>query len=155
MSENLSKKIVFAILPLAIFWAVFNYPSKKTSPQLPVPEATVSAEAPLTASSAQTPVRSAPAIDIEARRREPWGDDPFRSPGHYSRRQADDNSEPTSLAWALAGIIYSDNNPIALVNSHMVGVGDKVGSATVVAIDRESVTLEYQGRTITLKLNKG
>jgi len=155
MSDSLRKKIVFATLPLAILWAVFSYPSKKTTPQPGVPEATVSAQTPVIAPSVPAPTKPALAIDVEAKRNEPWGDDPFRSLGHYSRRQADDNGEPTSLAWALAGIIYSDNNPIALVNSHMVGVGDRIGSATVVAIDRESVTLEYQGRTITLKLNKG
>jgi len=155
MSESLRKKIVFAILPLAILWAVFNYPSKKTSPRPSAPEATVSAETPLIAPPAPAPASSPPAIDVEARRGEPWGDDPFRSPGPYSHRPAGGDDESTSLAWALAGIIYSDQSPIALVNSHMVGVGDKVGSATVVAIDRESVTLEYQGRTITLKLYKG
>jgi type II secretory pathway component PulC len=155
MNDNLRKKVVFAILPLAIFWAVYNYPSKETILQPPAPEATVTAKTPLVAPSVQATVRSTPAIDVEARRKEPWGDDPFRSPGHYSPRQSDGNDESTSLAWALAGIIYSDQSPIALVNSHMVGVGDKVGSATVVAITRESVTLEYQGRSIILKLHKG
>jgi hypothetical protein len=155
MNDNLRKKVVFAILPLAIFWAVFNYPSKETSPQPPIAAATISAKTPQVAPSVQATVRSTPAVDVEARRRQPWGDDPFRSPGHFSPRQSGGNDESTSLAWALAGIVYSDQSPIALVNSHMVGVGDKVGSATVVAIDRESVTLEYQGRSIILKLHKG
>jgi len=155
MNKSLRKKIVFASLPLAIIWVVFNYPSKKTTSQPPAPEATVSVETPLRAYNVQTPAGPIPTIDLRAGRKEPWGDDPFRSLGHRSRRQAGANDESTSLAWALAGIIYSDQSPIALVNSHMVGIGDKVGSATVVAIDRESVTLEYQGRTITLKLHKG
>ena len=155
MSDSLRKKVVFATLPLAILWAVFSYPSKKTTSQPPSPETTASAATPLIVSSVQTPVKPTPAIDVEAKRKEPWGDDPFRLPGHYSRRQAGAGNEPMSLTWVLAGIIYSDQSPIAFVNSHMVGVGDKVGTATVVAIDRESVTLEYQGRTITLKLNKG
>jgi len=155
MSDSLRKKIVFATLPLAIVWAVLNYPSKKSVSPPPASDATVSVKTPMLEFSVQTPVKQAPAIDVEAKRKEPWGDDPFRLPGHYSRPQADDNSEPTSLAWALAGIIYNNQSPIAFVNSHLVGVGDKVGTATVVAIDRESVTLEYQGRMITLKLHKG
>lgn len=155
MSDSLRKKIIFATLPLAILWAAFNYPSRKTSSQPALPEPIVSAQMPVIAPTAPTPATSLPSINIEAKRREPWGDDPFRPVNRNARPGAGGHNESTSLAWALAGIIYSDSSPIAFVNSHMVGVGDKVDSATVVAIDRESITLEYQGRTITLKLHKG
>jgi type II secretory pathway component PulC len=155
MSDSLRKKIVFATLPLAILWAVFNYPSRKTNSQPALVEPTASTETPVIASSEPTPANSRPTINVEAKRLEPWGDDPFRPVDQYTRPRVGNHSESTSLAWALAGIIYSDKSPIALVNSHMVGVGDKIDSATVVSIDRESITLEYQGRTITLKLHKG
>lgn len=155
MSESLRKKIVFVTLPLAIVWAIFSYPSKKTTSQPPAPDAAVSAETPVMSSSGQPAVKSTLPFDLKARRKIPWGDDPFRSIRHYSRPQVGGDDESTSLEWVLAGIIYGNQSPIAFVNSHMVGVGDKVGSATVIAIDRESVTLEYLGRTITLKLHKG
>ncbi|MCX6835321.1 MAG: hypothetical protein NTW07_09360 [candidate division Zixibacteria bacterium] len=155
MSESLRKKIVFATLLLAVLWAAINYPSRKTIPQPATLEPTASTEVPATAPLAQTPETPLPAIDIAAKRSEPWGDDPFRPVDQYTRPRVAGYNESTSLAWALAGIIYSEKSPIALVNSHMVGVGDKVDSATVVAIDRESITLEYQGRSITLKLHKG
>jgi type II secretory pathway component PulC len=154
MSESLRKKIVFASLPLALLWAAFNYPSEKNHPQPSAPETVVSAESQVTATSIQAQVKAPVAIDVEAKRREPWGSDPFRSSGNTGRTQAD-QSESHSLSWVLAGIIYNEQNPMAFVNRRMVGVGDQVGSATVTAIDRESVTLEYQGRTITLKLHKG
>ena len=154
MSESLRKKIVFASLPLAIIWALFNYPSKKNQTQAPATMAAISAESQATATSVQTQVKAPVAIDVDARRREPWGSDPFRSSVNHGRAPVD-QSETNALSWVLAGIIYNEQNPMAFVNRHMVGVGDRVGSATVTAIDRESVTLEYQGRTITLKLHKG
>ena len=154
MSESFRKKIVFASLPLAIIWALFNYPSKKNQTQAPATEAAVSTESQAMATPIQAQVTAPVAIDVEAKRREPWGSDPFRSSVNPGRAPADP-SESSSLSWVLAGIIYNEQNPIAFVNRHMVGVGDRVGSATVTAIDRESVTLEYQGRTITLKLHKG
>jgi type II secretory pathway component PulC len=154
MSESLRKKIVFASLPLAIIWALFNYPSKKNHTQAPVTVAAISAESQITATSVQPPVKAPVAIDVDARRREPWGCDPFRSSSKSARTQVD-RSESNALSWVLAGIIYNEQNPIAFVNRRMVGVGDQVGAATVTAINRESVTLQYQGRTITLKLHKG
>ena len=154
MSESLRKKLVFASLPLAIVWAVFNYPSKKTQSHPQTPEVIVTAPVQAVITTASGATKPLPAIDIETRRKEPWGDDPFRSTIRFSSYGSRE-SEPTAISWALAGIIYSEKDPIAFVNNRMVGIGDKVNSATVVAIDRETVTLEYEGRTISLKVRKG
>jgi len=149
MSESLRKKIVFASLPLAVIWAIFNYPSKPPSPPAPT-----AAETPPPLVATPTPVKSPPeSINIAQARREPWGPDPFRT---YTYRSATRGSAGAiSPGWTLAGIIYSRNKPMAFVNSRMVAVGDRIGSATVVAIDKESVTLEHQGRRIRLTLNRG
>jgi hypothetical protein len=44
---------------------------------------------------------------------------------------------------------------MAFLNDRTVGVGDTVDEARVVAIDRETVTLEYRGRRIVLTVSKG
>jgi hypothetical protein len=151
MSESLRKKIVFATLPLAILWAWFNYPSAKKAPaaqfsdQLAVPAATVVA----------APDPGRPQIDIEQKAQEGWGQDPFRCYTYRAARSTTENRVSTRLEWVLGGIVYSHSNPFALINKKAVKIGDRVGRATVVRIEKESVTLEYQGRQITLKLNKG
>ena len=155
MSENLRKKIVFATLPLAILWAVLNYPSGKTPSQTTAPQAVPRVELPRLEPFPGVQATPTPAIDIKAKQEDAWGDDPFKSHSSRSRGTTQSDRESGPLEWALAGIIYSENKPLAFVNNHMVGVGDKVGAATVVAISRESVTLDCQGRMITLKLHKG
>ena len=48
--------------------------------------------------------------------------------------------------------IRSGNSPIAVVNSERVTVGDMVGGAEVMAINRNSVTLSVNGEEQTISL---
>lgn len=147
MSENLRKKIVFATLPLAIIWAAFNWPAKKTPLQPEVPMVPPQVVVP-TPTHEPNPTL----IDIERERAEPWGLDPFRT---YTYRNPSSKTRNNQLTWVLGGIIYSNTKPVAFINKRSVQIGDKVGEATVVAIEKHSVTLEYQGRRIKLNLYKG
>jgi len=52
----------------------------------------------------------------------------------------------------VQGIFYTAKNPAAVINSKMVHVGDQVGDAKVIAIDKDSVTLESDGRKKVLTL---
>ena len=52
----------------------------------------------------------------------------------------------------LQGIFYRTTSPSAMVNGKSVFVGDFVSGAQIKAIDRERVTLEYEGQTKTLTL---
>ncbi|MFM1768123.1 MAG: hypothetical protein RJA22_652 [Verrucomicrobiota bacterium] len=52
----------------------------------------------------------------------------------------------------LQGIFFRTTNPSAMVNGKSVLVGDFVSGARVKAIEREQVTLEYEGQTKTLTL---
>jgi hypothetical protein len=54
----------------------------------------------------------------------------------------------------LQGIIYRADRPSAIINGKIVLVGDRVGEARVVAIDRESVTLAGGGETNVLNLEQ-
>ncbi len=151
MSESLRKKLVFATLPIAVIWAFFNYPGGNDAPARPSPEQA-------TTPATRAVVKAAPhrpLIDLEQQELEAWGTDPFRS---YTTRAADVKPKKpaaTRLEWILGGIVYNHSNPLALINKKAVRIGDRVGLATVVEINKKSVTLEYQGRRITLKINKG
>lgn len=52
----------------------------------------------------------------------------------------------------LQGIFFRNTSPSAMVNGKSVFVGDFVSGAQIKAIDRERVTLEYEGQTKTLTL---
>jgi hypothetical protein len=54
----------------------------------------------------------------------------------------------------LQGIFYRNPNPAAIVNGQQIFVGDHVGQAKVLAIDRERVTFELPGEPdrVILKL---
>ena len=149
MSESVRKKLVFATLPLALIWAAFNYRSAPepaaSAPEVPVvepsPAATIGAVAPKGL------------IDIEAVSAARWGADPFRS---YRYRGEPGKTRPTTaLAWILSGVVHGDNEPMACINKQTVRVGDTVDKATVVAIEKKSVTLEYRGRRLTVAVGKG
>ena len=149
MSEGLRKKIIYATLPLALIWAVWNFAGKSAKDAEPAPSPTMQLDSMLTV------VKSEPAtVGLDYRNDAPWGRDPF---GNRSTADADQRPSPSSekLAWVLAGIVYSNHQPMALINSRMVKVGDRIGEATVVAIDKQSVTLDHQGQRIRLTLNKG
>ena len=149
MSEGLRKKIIFATLPLAILWAVFNFSDlKSTTPAGTSPAANLQTIAPVTASI--TP--STRLINIEEKQAESWGKDPFRT---FAVGPSPASKATSRLGWVLGGIIYSNQAPVAFINKRMVRVGDRIGEATVVSISKKSVILDIRGRQTTLKLSKG
>lgn len=52
----------------------------------------------------------------------------------------------------LGGIVYSETNPVALLNGRIVGVGAVVEGFTVVSIDESRVELKNEQRTLVLTL---
>lgn len=147
MSESVRKKIVFAALPLAIIWAVFNLPGRK-----PASPAETAPPPPQVTAPTQPGMPDPRLIDIKGEQAEPWGTGPFRCDTYRS------NAKPGTTArleWVLGGIIYSQNDPLAFINNQTVQIGDKVDDATVIAIDKRSVIIEHRGLRITLKPSKG
>ncbi len=59
-------------------------------------------------------------------------------------------AKPTFPALRLQGIFYRSRNPSVMLNAKTVSVGDKVSGAKVVAISRDSVTLQWNGETKVL-----
>jgi len=52
----------------------------------------------------------------------------------------------------LRSIIYREDKPAAVINGDMLYVGDEIGGARVVRIERSSVTVERKGETNELRL---
>ena len=61
-------------------------------------------------------------------------------------------AKPSFPAVRLQGIFYRLNRPSAMINSKTVSVGEKVANTKVLAINRDSVTLEWNGETKVLTL---
>jgi hypothetical protein len=62
---------------------------------------------------------------------------------------------PPAIAWPkLQGIVYRPDQPSALLNNKTVLIGGRSGEFLVVAIDRQSVTLECAGQTNVLRLRQ-
>ena len=150
MNEQLRKKLIFVALGLAIVWAAFNVGSKKSVAPTNSQATTILPLSPVTAGSASAKV--APTIDTLALIAADWGDDPFH--GTMTRSSRNYRSTPV-LSWKLTGIMYSHNQPLAYINHKMVKIGDLVDNARVVTIDRDTVTLEHNNRTITLTVSRG
>lgn len=60
--------------------------------------------------------------------------------------------KPTFPTVRLQGIFYRPDRPSVVINAKSVCVGEKVAGAKVVAITRESATLEWNGETKVLTL---
>jgi len=145
MRARFRKALVYASLPVALLWAVFSFTGDKPKHGEPAaPGPTAASKQP----SAAGVVRPA---DLDSKIHQPWGGDPFRSTGPSNGPER----TVTGLALALGGIVFHELHPMAFINGRTVQVGDTIGGATVVAIDRRSVTLEHQGRQVKLSVNKG
>ena len=65
----------------------------------------------------------------------------------------DPASRPPFPSLKLQGIFFRAVNPAVMISSKTLYVGDKIERAKVVAIDRESVSLEWYGETNVLTLH--
>ncbi|HEY4229779.1 MAG TPA: hypothetical protein VGO79_06385 [Thermoanaerobaculia bacterium] len=52
----------------------------------------------------------------------------------------------------LGGIVYSEGNPVALLNGRVVAAGGSVGSYIVVQVRPERVDFEGEGTTFSILL---
>lgn len=60
--------------------------------------------------------------------------------------------KPAPPPLKLKAILYRPSNPSVLINTKTLFLGDRIGDARVIAIDRESVTLLSKGQTNVLTL---
>ena len=91
-------------------------------------------------------------VNVEQKAKEPWGSDPFLRKKVDKRPTGDTRK---SLKWQLSGILYNSTSPVAIINNERVRRGDGVGGARVVSIQKTNVTLEHNGKKMTLTVSKG
>jgi hypothetical protein len=60
--------------------------------------------------------------------------------------------KPEFPALKLQGVFYRSTNSSALINNRTVFVGDEIRNAKVIAIGRQSVTLEFAGEKHVITL---
>lgn len=140
MNEKIRKRIVFAMLPLAIIWAAYKFSGPKPEIEIERPE-TIK---PITTQQMAAEGNAVRHPDMSTK---PWGLDPFRTVRTVPSKK--------DLAWTVTGILYNSVTPLAYVNREMVREGDTIDDAVVVKIDKRSVTLEYRGDQFTIAVSKG
>lgn len=144
MKEKTRKTIIFSLLPLAVLWAIFNMTDSKKQTKTPISNEI------RTGKPEAAAIESAK-IDTEKYISLPWGKDPF----YRIRENGPLPPSPTKKPrWHLAGILFGEANPYAVVNNAIVTEGDMVDGARVVLIDKSTVTLEKDGFEIKLKVAK-
>jgi hypothetical protein len=124
---------------VALAWAVYNLTGKPTPKPSAPPPPTIQAVTSLTGANQPGPI-----IDIREKEHAPWGNDPFQV------RQVSAGVRQQELTWHLSGIMYSNRTPVAIINNRPVHTGDMIDNARVIAIEGKTVTLEHEGRLLTL-----
>jgi hypothetical protein len=76
---------------------------------------------------------------------QPWGRDPFAIDQKRLPRNAKAGNE--FAGFKITGVVWGPQGYQALVNDHVVRVGDQVNGARVVRITKEGVKLEKNGET--------
>ena len=63
-----------------------------------------------------------------------------------------ENTRKGGSQFELTGIIYTPENPMAVINDTIVKVGDSIGGAEVVDISEDKVTLNEKGKDVILRI---
>ncbi|MDH4157467.1 MAG: hypothetical protein OEW00_09370 [candidate division Zixibacteria bacterium] len=146
MTDRTRQRLVYSALVLAILFAVYSFWPSKTQKTAPVAHR-VSPSA-----VQESPVSDSAEIslmDIDARERLPWGQNPFL------RRHVSPVTASEYTPWVLSGIIYNEREPMAIINKRTLRMGDIINRARVTKINRGTVVLEYDGNEFTLQVRKG
>ncbi|HWR83464.1 MAG TPA: hypothetical protein VN285_09180 [Candidatus Deferrimicrobium sp.] len=139
MTDRTRKTLVFLTLPVVVVWAFYSLTEKRAvKPSAPQPPPT---QAVIGQPTANQP---GPVIDIAEKQLALWGNDPFQA------RQTSAGVKQQELTWHLSGIMYSNQTPVAIINNRPVHTGDMIDNARVIAIEGKTVTLEHEGRLLTL-----
>jgi hypothetical protein len=147
MNEKTRKKLIYIALVGAVIYGVVNLDPGSDKAVEPSPAQGYLDPSP---GNGEQPGDPELAIDIDSAEALSWGKDPFRigKPQHAPVATETVNFE-------LSGIVYSPENPMAIINSRPVKEGDVISRARVVGIERTSVTLQYQGKEVQLTVSEG
>jgi hypothetical protein len=60
----------------------------------------------------------------------------------------------SSVAIELTGIVYSEDNPAAIIGTQIMHAGEKIGDVSIVKVEKDAVTFEWKGQTKTLRVSQ-
>jgi type II secretory pathway component PulC len=146
MNAKKRQTIVYICAGLVMIWALSNIMGKSSKKQKPT-------EQPLSTVKQITAVeKSVEAIDIAKYDKLSWGRDPFY---RFTAKKTGQVDQPEAVVgWELGGILWSENNPSAVINKKIVRHGDIVNGARVVKISKDIVILEKDNTEFTLNIKK-
>ncbi len=83
--------------------------------------------------------------------------DPFQPPAIATADAAalgprNDGGGGAATPLRLQGIVWGVQPPKAIINDRIVTIGESVNGAQIMAIDRDGITVEYQGQRAVLRL---
>ena len=141
---NARQKIMMVMIPVLALALVFllKNPLKSTS-AAQTPSAAANPAAPLAAADIEI------AWEIPAPY-QPGGRDPMRLPAPPTAETVEESVPSpvqTHVELAVTGILYSEDRPSAIVDTHLVREGQQVSGATVKKIDAGGVEFEMNGQT--------
>jgi hypothetical protein len=77
--------------------------------------------------------------------------DPLRPPGYHSGPAAKGAERPRKPSYHLSSILITDAGRRAIINGRSVAEGEAIDGARVEAISANQVTLQRDGRRLTLE----
>jgi type IV secretory pathway VirB10-like protein len=84
---------------------------------------------------------------------------PMTAPAPTPAPAPEPAAQPVELAWPanlkLTGIFFRKNNPLALISGKTVGVGDDINGIRVNKIEKDRVTVEWNGQMKELLVDAG
>jgi len=145
------QKVMMVMIPVLALTLVFllKSPLKSSSAA-----ETVSAPANAVASVVDSDVEIAWEIPAPY---QPSGRDPMRSATPSVTEIVEGPAlppAPTQVELAVTGILYSQDRPSAIVDTHLVHEGQQVSGATVRKIDADGVEFEMNGQTWRQAVNR-
>jgi hypothetical protein len=157
--ENKQLKIIIIAGLLVILCIVcyFRFFSKKPTETNEVKSMIAPAVSPSIAPANNTPPKK---TDMQEPLSQSWTSDIARDvfePGKSARlaetkRKLSGEVPPQPIQLVLNGMIYSGNNPVAIINGQFQHVGDQIGGYKVIRIGPGEVLLKGEEREITLRV---
>ncbi|MFH2035793.1 MAG: hypothetical protein ABIJ45_05265 [Candidatus Zixiibacteriota bacterium] len=142
MTEKTRKLMILSLLPIAIIWAIYNMGGKEKNFVTDQQEL---------AAAKHNVIEHLNKLDselIDKYSKLSWGSDPFFR-GTHTTAVKSANIQP---GWHLAGIIYNETNPHAVINNKIVQNGDSVDGAEIITIEKDRVVLQKNGSEFTLSI---
>ena len=153
MTESTRKKVISGVLVVAVIWGYANLKPDSDGKKPSRRDTKTAVQQQATATPKPSIEQAPKLVRIEEKAKESWGEDPFRV--EKKQRVGVSHKPNRVLKWTLSGILYNSHSPTAIINRQQVKSGGTVDGARVIKIDKKAVTLEHNGKQMTITVTKG